>query len=68
MIVDMLFIYVSCHNECVTATGKTHRQFVSKFVGKFRRDFTGLERLADMICEYVMLALISACDVVILLF
>lgn len=58
-------IDVGCHDEGVFALRPTHGGFIAHLIGFFRCDLTGLEGLADLICDYIM-GLLSASDVLIL--
>jgi hypothetical protein len=44
------------------AFGKPHGKLITNFVCFFRRHFTGLERLPDLIGQHVMLSDLPSCD------
>ncbi len=51
----MGFINMRCDNKSVLPFGKAHRQFITGFVCFFRRYFTGLKRLPDLIGQHIVL-------------
>jgi hypothetical protein len=68
MIVDMIFVYMSCHDKGMISFGEAQGKLPPDFICLLRRNLSGLKRLPDMLGENVMLALISAGDVGVLLF
>mgnify|MGYP007134555486 CR=1 FL=1 len=62
MVVDMRLIDMRCNDESMFAFGKPHGKLITNFVCFFRRHFTGLERLPDLIGQHVMLSDLPSCD------
>ena len=62
MVVYMLAVNMGRHNKGMVAFQKAHGQFSPYFIGFLRCDLSGLEGLAHMIGNHIMLML-SAGDV-----
>ena len=67
VIVYMSFVDMGCNNESMVALRPAHCRFVAHLICFFRRDFSGLEGLAYLISDDVIL-LLSAGNVLILPF
>ena len=55
VIMDMLLIHMSCHNELMFPTGKLHRQFIPQLIGILRRDGSRLKRLNNQIRNHILI-------------
>ena len=53
--VDVRFVNVCRHQKGVLSLRKAHGQFIADFIGFFRRDFSRLEGLANLIGNHIML-------------
>ena len=53
MIVDMLAVDVGGHKKGVLAFGEPHGQLVAHLVGFFRRNFTRLKGLPDLVSDHI---------------
>ena len=54
MVVDVFPVRVSGNDKCIFALGEAHRQFIAHLVGFLCGDFTGLERLPDLIGDHII--------------
>ena len=56
MRVTMLLVHMSADEKSVLALEKAHRELVADLIRFFRRNFSGLERLAYLISNDIVLA------------
>ena len=53
VVVNVLPVRVRCHHKGVLALGKAHGQFIAHLVGFLGGDFSGLERLTNLIGDHI---------------
>ena len=54
MVVDVFPVCVGGNDKRIFALGEAHRQFIAHLVGFLCGDFTGLERLPDLIGDHII--------------
>ena len=54
MVMNVRTINMGSHDKCVFSLGESHGRLIPNLVRLLRRDFSGLKRLPNLICNHIM--------------